>query len=69
MTSVKFQGTKLIYRNLLCFYTLIIKQQKEILRIKKMIPFTVAPKGIKYPGIWLIKEVKDLYSEDMDKTN
>ena len=31
--------------------------------IKKTIPFTTAPKPIKYLGINLIKEVKDLYSE------
>uniref|UniRef100_A0A671DN82 RNA-directed DNA polymerase n=1 Tax=Rhinolophus ferrumequinum TaxID=59479 RepID=A0A671DN82_RHIFE len=32
--------------------------------IKKTIPFTIAPKTIKYLGINLTKEVKDLYSEN-----
>ena len=32
--------------------------------IKKTIPFTIAPKIIKYLGINLTKEVKDLYSEN-----
>ena len=31
--------------------------------IKETIPFTTASKRIKYPGINLPKEVKDLYSE------
>ena len=32
--------------------------------IKKTIPFTIASKRIKYLGINLTKEVKDLYSEN-----
>ena len=32
--------------------------------IKKIIPFTIASKRIKYLGINLIKDVKDLYSEN-----
>ena len=32
--------------------------------IKKTTPFTMAPKIIKYLGINLTKEVKDLYSEN-----
>ena len=32
--------------------------------IRKTIPFTTAPKRIKYIGINLTKEVKDLYSEN-----
>ena len=32
--------------------------------IKKTIPFTIEPKKIKYLGINLTKEVKDLYSEN-----
>ena len=35
--------------------------------IKESIPFTVAPKTIKYPGINLTKEVKDLYTENHRK--
>jgi len=33
-------------------------------QIQKTIPFTIAPKRIKYLGINLTKEVKDLYSEN-----
>ena len=40
---------------------LIMKQQKEI---KEIIPFTFAPKMIKYLDINLTKEMKDLYSEN-----
>ena len=32
--------------------------------IKKTTPFTIATKGIKYLGIKLTKDVKDLYSEN-----
>ena len=41
-----------------------MKQQKEI---KKLIPFTIAPRIIKYLGINLTKEVKDLYTENYRK--
>ena len=60
MNSVKFQDAKSIYRNLLHFYTNNEIEEREI---KKTIPFTIAPKIIKYLGINLTKEVKDLYSE------
>ena len=46
------------YRNLLLFYTL-----SEIESKKKKIPFKITFKRIKYLGINLIKDVKDLYSE------
>ena len=36
--------------------------------IKESIPFTVAPKPIKYLGINLTKEVKNLYTENYRKT-
>ena len=32
--------------------------------IKKITPYTIAPKRIKYTGINLFKEVKDLYTEN-----
>ena len=32
--------------------------------IKESIPFTIAPKPVRYLGINLTKEVKDLYSEN-----
>ena len=39
--------------------------------IKNTTPFTIPSKRIKYPGINLPKEVKDLYSEiyDTDESN
>ena len=55
------QKIKLAYRNLLHFYMLVTKLwQREI---KKIIPLTIASKRIKYIGINLTKEVKNLYSE------
>ena len=41
-----------------------MKQQKEI---KNLIPFTIAPRIIKYLGINLTKDVKDLYAENYRK--
>ena len=49
---------KLTCRNLLHFYTLIATYKKEI---KEIIPFTIASQRVKYLGINLPKEVKDLY--------
>ena len=51
------------YKNQLHFYTLIINflSEKEI---KKTVPFTIALKIIKYLGINLTKEVKDLYIQN-----
>ena len=50
-----------MYNNLLHFYTLTMNYQKEI---KETIPLTTASKRIKYLGINLTKEVKDLYSKN-----
>ena len=61
MNLIKLQDTKLILRNLLHFYALTAKDQKEI---KETIPFTSATKRIKYLGINLPKEAKDLYTEN-----
>ena len=61
MNLVKLQDTKLMHRNLLHSYTLTMKDQKEI---KETIPFTIATKRIKYLGINLPKEAKDLYTEN-----
>ena len=57
----KSWDTKSIHRNHLHSYILIIKNQKEI---KKSIPFTTATKRIKYLGINLPKEMKELYTEN-----
>ena len=53
---------KIKYINLLHFYTLKMKLQKE--KLRKTIPFTIASKRIKYLGISLPKETKDKYSEN-----
>ena len=50
-----------MHRNPLDSYTLTTKNQK---RNKETLPFTIATKRIKYLGINLPKEVKDLYSEN-----
>ena len=47
MHSVRLQDTKLIYGNLMGFYTLTATYQKEKLRKQ----FTVVSKRIKYLGI------------------
>ena len=41
-------------------YTLTMRKQKE----KETIPFIIAVKRIKYLGIYLLKETKDLYIEN-----
>ena len=38
--------------------------EKSGREIKEVIPFTIATKRIKYPGINLPKETKDLYAEN-----
>ena len=62
MNLVKLQVTKLMHRNLLHFYTLMMKNLKE--KIKETLPFTTATIRIKYLGINLPKETKDLYAEN-----
>ena len=37
--------------------------------IKESTPFTIAPKIVRYLGIKLTKEVKDLYSENYKNTD
>ena len=62
MHFVRSQDTKSIHRNHVVFlYTNNEAAEREI---KKAIPFTIAPKIIKYLGISLTKEMKDLYSEN-----
>ena len=51
-----------MHRNLLAFlYTNNERSEREI---KETIPFTIATKRIKYLGISLPKETKELYSEN-----
>ena len=61
MNIVKLQDIKLTHRNPLHSYTLTVRKQREI---KEVIPFTIATKRIKYLGIYLPKETKDLYIEN-----
>ena len=61
MNSVKLQDTKSTNKNQLCFYTQTMDYQK---RKFFKIPFTITSKIIKYLGINLTKEVKDLYTEN-----
>ena len=58
MNIVKLQDIKSTHRNPLHSYTLIMRKQKE------KIPFTIAMKRIKYLGINLPQETKDLYTEN-----
>ena len=58
MNIVKLQDIKLTHRNLLHSYTLTEKTEREI---KETILFTIAMKRIKYLGIYLPRETKDLY--------
>ena len=72
LNLVKLQDTKLIHRNLLHFFFyqiltvsfLYTNNELSEREIKKIIPFTITSKRIKYLGINLTKEVKDLYSEN-----
>ena len=61
MNIVKLQDIKPTHRNPLHSYTLTMRKQKEI---KETIPFTIARKRIKYLGIYLPKETKELYIEN-----
>ena len=58
------QDSRLIYRNLLLFYTLIINYLKE--KAKKKISLTIISKRRKNLEVKLTKEVKDLYSENYE---
>ena len=62
MNIVKLQDIKINTQKSLAFlYTDNEKVEKEI---KETIPFTIAMKRIKYLGIYLPKETKDLYIEN-----
>ena len=61
MIIVKLQDIKSTHRNPLHSYTLIMRKQREI---KETIPFNIVTKRIKYLGINLPKETKDLYIEN-----
>ena len=60
MNIIKLQDIKLTHRNPLHSYTL----NNEKTEIKEIISFTIAMKRIKYLGIRLPKETKELYIEN-----
>ena len=62
MNIVKLQDIKSTHRNPLHSYTL--NNEKTEREIKETVPFTIAIKRIKYLGICLPKETKDLYIEN-----
>ena len=59
MNTVKLQDIKLTHRNPLHSYTLTMRKTER--EIKETIPFTIATERIKYLGIYLPKESKDLW--------
>ena len=62
MNIVKLQAIKLICRNPLHSYKLTINKTER--EIKEAIPFTIAKKRVKYLGMNLPTETKDLYTEN-----
>ena len=61
MNVVKLQDTKLTQKPVVFLYTNNEKTEREI---KETIPFTIAPKRIKYLEVKLPKETKDLCIEN-----
>ena len=61
MNIVKLEDIKSTKKSLAFLYTNNEKIEREI---KETIPFTIAMKRIKYLGIYLPKETKDLYIEN-----
>ena len=58
----KVAGYKIKTQKSLAFlYTNNVKAEREV---KETIPFTIATKRIKYLGVYLPKETKDLYIEN-----
>ena len=60
MNSVNLQDTRLIYRNLMFFYMIVVKYQK----VKKKIPFKNTSKRITCPRNKLNQGNESLYSEN-----
>ena len=58
------QHTKINTQKSLTF--LYINREKSEIEIKESIPFTIATKRIKYLGIKLPKETKELYTENYE---
>ena len=64
MNLAKLQDTKINKQKSLAF--LHTKNEKSEREIKESIPFTIVTKRIKYLGINLPKETKELYTENYD---
>ena len=64
MNLMKFQVIKLIHRNLLYFYTLTMKDQRQKFKKQFHLLSFFASQRIKCLGINLPKETKDLCSEN-----
>ena len=64
MNLGKLQDRKINTQKSLAF--LYIKNEKSEREIKESITFTIATKGIKYLGINLPKETKELYIENYE---
>ena len=63
--SSKVAGYKInVHKSVAFLYTNNEATEREI---KKSIPFTIAPRTIKYVGINLTKDVKALYAENYTK--
>ena len=60
MNIVKLQDIKLTQKSLWFLY---INNEKTEREIKETIPFAIAKKGVKYLGINLPKQTKDLHIE------
>ena len=64
MNLTKLQDTKISIQKSLAF--LYAKNEKSEREIKESIPFTIATKRIICLGINLLKETKDLYTENYE---
>ena len=60
----KVAGYKINVQKSVAF--LYTKNEATERQIKKLIPFTIAPRSIKYLGINLTKDVKDLYAATIE---
>uniref|UniRef100_A0ABI7W516 RNA-directed DNA polymerase n=1 Tax=Felis catus TaxID=9685 RepID=A0ABI7W516_FELCA len=62
---IKVSGYKINVQKSVAF--LYINNEATERQIKKLIPFTIEPRSIKYLGVNLTKDVKDLYAENYRK--
>ena len=62
MNLVQLQDTKSIHRNHLHFYILTVKNQKE--KLRNQFHSALQKKRVKYLGMNLPKETKELYTEN-----